>query len=789
MLKLLRRIIDLGVPEGMSPEDAKYIQMSNLGSLMMILVNIPYIVLCAVYGWLAVLAELCALNALLFFTAFINRRGRHLFALFYFGTLLNIHLVFVTVAMGRETLLPLLIFFTAGGIVTLTRRGKTGFMIGGLAGIFATYVAALALERSFGPLYDLDPSQTTTLRSIVEVSVFVLVVVNALIGRFGAIVAENRLREEKKRSETLLERVREQDRQKTLFFQNVSHELRTPLSLILGPLESLLAGADGPLGEPVREKLAMMGRNAKRLLRLISQLLDLSRIDAGGEKPRLARGNLSELLRTLVQAFAGHAEKRRIRLSARTGGADIIAVFDPEIVEKIVSNLLSNACKFTLPGGEVVVSCSMDERAKRARISVKDTGVGIAREELGRIFERFYQVDGSPSRTSEGTGIGLSLVKELVKIHGGTVEVASAPEAGSEFTVMLPVDGPHPSVAEHPLGTELPSMAVELTPDLGYAALETAGLASLLTESAPGPALAPSESRATILVIEDNPDMRAYIRKGVAPYYQVIEARSGEEGLVRARENLPHLVICDVMMPHMDGLTLCRTFREEPKLRMVPVILLTAKVSQEAIIEGLESGAVDYITKPFSFDVLLAKIRGLLKREAEQGALALRDGLTGLLTRAAWEQDAARELSRISRTGGSASVVFVDLDDFKAVNDNHGHKSGDRVLVELAAAVTGQLRATDLVGRYGGEEFVLLLPDSGGEAAVKSIERILHRFRETPIGDEALRCTFSAGVAGIGGASTRSLAEYVAMSDAAMYEAKRKGKNCVVLSRAGTPGQ
>lgn len=781
MLTLLRRIIDLGVPAGMSPEDAKYIQMSNLGSLMMILVNVPYIVLCALYGWLAVLVELCALNALLFLTAFINSRGRHLLALFYFGTLLNIHLVFVTVAMGRETLLPLLVFFTAGGIVTLTRRGKAGFMVAGLVGIVATYVAALALERAFGPLYDISPSQTATLRLIVEASVLVLVIVNALIGRFGAIVAENRLREEKKRSEILLERVREQDRQKTLFFQNVSHELRTPLSLILGPLESLLAGADGPVGEPVRSRLEMMGRNARRLLRLISQLLELSRIDAGGEKPHLARGNLSELLRTIVQTFAAHAEKRRIGLSTRMEGGDITAAFDPVIVERIVSNLLSNACKFTPAGGEVIVSLSMEEGAKRARISVKDTGVGIAREEIGRIFERFYQVDGSPSRASEGTGIGLSLVRELARIHGGTIEVASRPEAGSEFTVTLPI-------GEEPLpDAERPVMAVEPMPDLSYAALESAGLAPVPTESSPEPALAPSEGKATILVVEDNPDMRDYIRKGIAPHYQVIEAGSGEEGLRRARENLPHLVICDVMMPGMDGLTLCRTFHAEAKLRMVPVIMLTAKVSQEAIIQGLESGAVDYITKPFSFDVLLAKIRGLLKREAEQEALALRDGLTGLLTRAAWEQEAGRELSRISRSGGAASVVFVDLDDFKAVNDNHGHKSGDKVLVELAAAVTGQLRATDLVGRYGGEEFVLLLPDSGAEAAARSIERILRRFRETPIGEEALRCTFSAGVAEIGGARTRSLAEYVAMSDAAMYEAKRKGKNCVVLSRAGSP--
>lgn len=792
MARSLRGIIDLGVPPGMSPEEAKYIQMSNFGSLLMIAVNLPYLALCLINGWTLVLVELCALGGLLSLTVFINRRGRHLLALLHFGTLLNLHLIFVTVAMGRETLLPVLIFFTAGGAVTLFRRGRALLMILALAGILGAYLLALTLERAFGPLYRLDPAQTAGLRLFVVYTIFGMVVVNALIGRLGAIFAEDRLREERQRSERLLEQVREQDRQKTQFFQNVSHELRTPLTLILGSLESLLAGAAGRLDEGSLGKLRMIARNARRLLRMINQLLDLSRLTVGKMALQAKRGNLAELVGELVQSFAGYAEKLGIALSAQPELADPWLRFDREVVEKIVSNLLSNACKFTPAGGEVRVCLEESADGRAVRLAVRDTGTGIAPEELERVFDRFYQGRGSTGRACEGAGIGLHLVQELAQLHGGTVTVTSSPGRGSEFVLTLPraAGTPGQERGEEETGGE--GGAAAPPTGLAYARLESAGLDSLLSargdearEEGAGweeAGLAPPpEGRATVLVVDDSADLREYIRRGIEPRCRVLEAAGGAEGLRLAREHLPDLIISDVMMPGMDGYELCRAIRGEETLRLIPVILLTAKAAPEMVIEGLEAGAVDYITKPFSFEVLRARIRGLLQRAAEQERIALRDGLTGLLTRKAWEQETERELKRLARHGGTASLAFLDLDDFKRVNDNCGHAAGDRILVELAHALVRHLRASDLVGRYGGEEFVLLLPDSTGEAAVRSVERVLQQFGGREAGGGAPRCTFSAGVAEIGNIRAPALAEYLRRADTAMYWAKKEGKARVQL--------
>jgi diguanylate cyclase (GGDEF)-like protein len=764
----LRKLIDLGVPEGMAPEEAKYIQMSNLGSLLMIVVNTPYLALSIASGWTFVTIELVILDALLFLTAFINSRGFHTAALFYFGTLLNLHLVFVTVAMSRETLLPLLIFFTAGGAITLMRRGRTPILLAALAGILGMYLAALALEGAIGPLYSLQAGQRSLLRLLVEYSIFGLIVVNALIGRFGAISAEDRLREEKKRSEGLLSRVQEQDRQKTLFFQNISHELRTPLTIIAGPLEDLLADDAGSLGRANRGKLELVARNAGRLRRLIDQLLDLARIDAGHLGLRPARADMARHLTGIVQSFAGFAERKGIRLSFHPNPGPGMDVYDPEIVEKVVSNLLSNACKHTPAGGEVSVSLS--RLPGQTLITVTDSGVGIPAGEQERIFERFYQVDGSRTRAGEGTGIGLSLVKELVQIHGGDIRVTSAIGQGSRFVVSLP-RGEVTAETEQGGGTK----------ESVHVRLESESLASLLPSAEP--AVHAAAGAPLILLVEDNAEMRAFIHRGLEAHYRVVEAVDGGDGLAKAREHLPHLVISDVMMPGMDGYELCKALREEPRCSLIPVILLTALASREPVLKGLDCGAVDFISKPFSFDVLLAKIRNLLRRDAEHDEHALRDGLTGLLTRAAWEMEAERALSLLARRGGAASLAFLDIDDFKLVNDTHGHPAGDLVLKELAVTIAGQVRGSDLAGRYGGEEIVLLLTDSSGESALKSVERILAIFRGRRVVPEG--CTFSAGVAEISGSATQPLSTYISRADQAMYQSKLAGKARVSAWRGG----
>ncbi len=730
----IKDFIDIGVPDGMTPEEAKYIQMSNLGTLFMIAVNVPYMMLCIANRWTFIFIELCALNVLLSLTPLLNRFKHHTLALFYFGGLLNWHLAFATVAMGKESMLYLLIFFTAGGAITLFRRHETKLMLIALAGIVATYHLALVLGNHFGPLYRISGPDATMLRIFVEYSVFFLVIINSLIGRYGAIAAEDRLRQEQKRSERLLFRVQEQDQQKTQFFQNISHELRTPLTLILGPLETSLSGADGPLDDALRNKMEMMANNARRLLRLINQLLDLSKIDVDKLRLNAKREDFSKFVEYLANSFAPYAERNGITLKTRIDRDDLHLSFDQEITEKIISNLLSNACKFTPEGGEVLLSLSESEDRRWAIVSVKDTGPGIPPHELPHIFDRFHQVHGSATREQEGTGIGLSLVKELVKIHGGTLDVTSTPNEGTEFVLSLP------KAPDHEEGEEIPREEAGDEPVLHYARLESSGLESIRAAERRESDVSLSKDHETILVVEDNRDMRNFIRKGIEKEYLVIEAKNGEEGLKKAREFKPNLIISDVMMPKMDGYAMCRALRSDEDLSLIPIILLTAKASREMAIEGLESGAIDYITKPFSFNVLKAKIKAVLKRQAEQEELNLTDSLTGLLKRTAWEQAVERELRKVDRYGGIASIAFIDLDDFKKINDTHGHQTGDTLWWRRVCDLSSPIEQRHISRLYRTDPGAVPLQGNRREHAALFVQRRGRRNKRRPASDNSRVC-------------------------------------------------
>jgi diguanylate cyclase (GGDEF)-like protein len=489
---------------------------------------------------------------------------------------------------------------------------------------------------------------------------------------------------------------------------------------------------------------------------------------------RAGKGDPGPFLEALARSFAPYASKRGIALRTRMGGVRDL-YFDRQILEIIVSNLLSNACKFTQAGGEVIVTLSESGDGKTAFVSVKDTGIGIPPDELELIFDRFYQVDGSLARKQEGTGIGLSLARELAAMHGGDIEARSAPGAGSEFILSLPEGKEH--LAEEEIARD------EMPADAGfpYARLDSAGLMSLIPLRRDEEAPPAGEGEGSILVVDDNADMREYVRKGIEPRFRVTEAADGAEALAKARESPPRLIICDVMMPGMDGFEFCRAVRSDPKLRMIPVILLTARASHEMAMKGLEAGAVDYITKPFSFGILSAKVQGILRRDAERDKEAQRDGLTGLLNRAAWAREADREFGRLPDEGQTASLAFLDLDDFKAANDAWGHRTGDAILVALAGVLAKDLRATDLAGRYGGEEFVLFLPASSGDTAVRTLERTLEEFRAAVIADGLPPCSFSAGVVEIETAGDAKLDDYVFRADTAMYRAKLAGKSRVTL--------
>jgi signal transduction histidine kinase/AraC-like DNA-binding protein len=383
-------------------------------------------------------------------------------------------------------------------------------------------------------------------------------------------------------------------------FANLSHELRTPLTLVLGPLRSLHTGRYGPLSPGVRDQHSLMLRNGERLLGLINQILDLSSLQAGALSLKLRTADLVDFARTTLGAFSSYAERYDIGLRFHSRTPALICTFDPEQLEKVLLNLLSNAVKFTEQGGSVEMEVSGDRES--AEIAVRDTGVGIAPDELPRVFDRFYQADSSSTRRYPGTGIGLALAKELVELHGGDIRAESTPGEGSTFTVRLPLSGPAlagPPADDGTRDGEPRVVAAPPPPDRATAV------------PAPNEDDA-HDDRTTVLVVDDNADVRAYIRSVLHGSYSVIEARDGDEGLEIARAALPDLIVADVMMPKVDGLALGRALKEDPMTDAIPLVLLTARASPDDHVAGLEHGADTYLVKPFHPEVLEACVANLL---------------------------------------------------------------------------------------------------------------------------------------------------------------------------------
>ena len=397
-------------------------------------------------------------------------------------------------------------------------------------------------------------------------------------------------------------RERELTELKTQFFTNISHEFRTPLTLILGPLTDLLHKS------PAHETYRLMHRNASRLLTLVNQLLDLSKLDAHQLQPAIQSGNLTEWLRLLTGSFSSLADSRDIDLifSAETAQFDF-ACFDPDKTEKIITNLLANALKFTPAGGKITLKITATPD-NQAVIQVRDTGIGIPADQQSRIFERFQQVNRDPSMSVDGTGIGLALVRELVQVLNGTVSVESRVGQGTTFTVTLPVDA-----TTWANWIVSPTENVNVTEQLSHSMLaESATKQStalpVLTDSIP----TDTANLPLLLLIDDNADIRHYVRQVLAGIYRIIEAVDGQDGLEQAVSAVPDVVICDLMMPIMDGMAFCQTLKTQPTTDHIPVIMLTAKATTEHRIEGFEHGADDYLAKPFHPLELRVRVENLL---------------------------------------------------------------------------------------------------------------------------------------------------------------------------------
>ena len=420
-------------------------------------------------------------------------------------------------------------------------------------------------------------------------------------------------------------------------FANLSHEFRTPLTLILGPVRGMVDGRHGPLPAPARAQGELVLRNGRRLLRLINQVLDLAKLQAGAMALERRPVDLAAFVRATALAFAPLAEGRGVALRVHEGPAPVGASVDPDQLEKVVLNLLSNALKFTEPGGSVEVAVAADGDA--AVLRVRDTGVGIAPDRLPRVFDRFFQADASSTRRYEGTGIGLALAKELVELHGGTIDVESAPGVGSTFTVRLPRVAADEGAGWDADAPGAPTVTAEHTVGAFETGMEVEGAAG--------------EDRTTVLVVDDNPDVRAYVRSVLAGAYRVLEAADGAEALVVARAALPDLIVADVMMPELDGLGLGRALKADAMTDAIPVVLLTARAAPEDQVAGLGTGADAYLVKPFDPAVLEATVAGLL---AQRRRLRVRFGQTAV----------AAPVAVPVETLGEAPVAAVPVEEVPA---------------------------------------------------------------------------------------------------------------------------
>jgi signal transduction histidine kinase/DNA-binding response OmpR family regulator len=599
-------------------------------------------------------------------------------------------------------------------VVVPIRSSKTnepaGVMVAGVS-------ARLGLDEIYRSFFDLVAAQIAT-----------------------AIAKARAYEEERRRAEALAEL----DRAKTLFFSNVSHEFRTPLTLMLGPLEELRASLSATQPE-AQEHVESAHRNALRLLRLVNALLEFSRIEAGKVQATYEAVDLGALTAELASTFRSACEKAGLRLTVDCTSVTEPMFVDRDMWEKIVLNLLSNAFKFTFDG-EIGVRLARTEHGIELRVS--DTGTGIPPAEMPRLFERFHRIQGAAGRSVEGTGIGLAMVHELVKLHGGTVQADSTYGRGTMFTVRLPFrPAPAHARVRRVAATTSQQFAEEASQWLGNganasgqpprASTDEPALAIEAASSAPG--------RTHILVADDNADLRGYLGRLLSPSYRVTAVADGEQALSLVRQFHPDLMLADIMMPKLDGIELVKAVRADPATAGVPVILLSARAGDEAKIEGLDIGADDYLVKPFSAGELLARVRSQLTLARAREQLAR-------------EREASREQVRIAERFAELQKQDFNALMMQAPNPFTVLRGPDHriELVNPAACRIWNKRAEDVIGRslfdvlpeLGGQGFRRLLDDviasgvpyEGREAPVKlargadgSLETIYFNFVYTPL--------------------------------------------------------
>lgn len=400
---------------------------------------------------------------------------------------------------------------------------------------------------------------------------------------------KNQLEIERIQTDTL----RNLDQLKSHFFANISHEFRTPLTLIIGQVETLL---ETDVSRVEKQKLESVNQNAERLLELINQLLDLSKLEAGKMQLKADPQNIVSFLKNLLYSFESLAESKNISLNFSSIRANIRVKFEADKMEKVFSNLFSNALKFTEPGGRIDLSIQIPD-SNFVEILIKDSGIGIPEDRVDHIFDRFYQVDTSNTRKHEGTGIGLSLAYELIKLHNGSINVTSKENVGTEFKIQLPYEESLMTSQDGVINNQVATATPNPTKPAIF------DFETLL-----------AEHEEIILVVEDNKDVRRFIREQLENEYKILEAGNGLEGIVMSQQTIPDLIITDLMMPEMDGYQFSQTIRSDEKTSHIPIVMLTAKAGLDPKIEGLEIGIDAYLTKPFHVKELQTRVKILIQQ-------------------------------------------------------------------------------------------------------------------------------------------------------------------------------
>ncbi len=412
------------------------------------------------------------------------------------------------------------------------------------------------------------------------------------------------------------QRLQELDRMKTRFFTNMSHEFRTPLSLILTPLEKIIGNTEDARSQ---QQFQLIHRNARRLLHMVNQLLDFRKLELQELRLHAQPADLIRFIKELSFSFSDMAGKKHIDFTFQSEVNSLVLPFDADKLERILFNLLSNAFKFTPEYGSIRVEIKFSASPASIALIVKDTGIGITKDKQEKIFERYFQNEVPDSMLNQGSGIGLAITKEFVRLHQWTIEVDSEPGKGSCFTVGIPVPAAA-SLAAAAEGASSPAAAE----DMALRAMEDRSLAEAAKGVAPKAAGMGADrtgraggKKPRILLVEDNEDFRFYLKDNLKEYFTILEAGNGHEGWRLALSEHPDGVVSDISMPGMNGIDLCRKIKGDSRTALIPVILLTALIGEAQQLEGLETGANDYLTKPFNFEILLSRIRNQLAQQSK----------------------------------------------------------------------------------------------------------------------------------------------------------------------------